>query len=202
MTSIVAMGQPFISKSKFLWGLQCPKLLWHAYTAKHLIPEPDVAQQAIYDQGHEVGALAKQLYPDGVEVGENVIDLDETLRLTTEALKLRRPLFEAAFAANGGYCRVDVLVPVRRDEWDIIEVKSTTSVKEVHLHDLAFQSWVLASAGLRVSQVGLKSNRRVHQERQKRNSVLDLGAPICTIALSNIGIGTRKRENNGKKELK
>ena len=141
----------FISKSKFLWGLQCPKLLWHAYTAKHLIPEPDVAQQAIYDQGHEVGALAKQLYPDGVEVGENVTDLDETLRLTTEALKLRRPLFEAAFAANGGYCRVDVLVPVRRDEWDIIEVKSTTSVKEVHLHDLAFQSWVLASAGLRVN---------------------------------------------------
>ena len=24
---------------RFLWGLQCPKLLWHAYNAKDLIPE-------------------------------------------------------------------------------------------------------------------------------------------------------------------
>jgi hypothetical protein len=46
---------------------------------------------------------------------------------------------------------VDVLVPVRQDEWDVVEVKSTASVKEVHLHDLAFQTWVLASAGLRVN---------------------------------------------------
>jgi hypothetical protein len=150
VTSIVAMGQPFVSKSKYLWGLQCPKLLWHAYNAKHLIPEPDAVQQAVFDQGHEVGALAKQRYPSGVEVGENVTDLDETLRLTTKALKLHRPLFEAAFAANGGYCRVDMLVPVRRDEWDLIEVKSTTSVKEVHLHDLGFQTWLLTLAGLRL----------------------------------------------------
>jgi hypothetical protein len=45
--------QPFISKSKFLWGLQCPKLLWHAYNRKDLIPAPDAATQAIFDQGHE-----------------------------------------------------------------------------------------------------------------------------------------------------
>jgi hypothetical protein len=75
------MPGPFISKTKFLWGLQCPKLLWTAYNARHLIPEPDAAQQAVFDQGHEVGALAKQLYPDGIEVGEGVLDLEETLRL-------------------------------------------------------------------------------------------------------------------------
>ena len=37
----------FISKSKFLWGLQCPKLLWTAYNAKDRIPEPDAARQAV-----------------------------------------------------------------------------------------------------------------------------------------------------------
>jgi hypothetical protein len=68
VTSIITMGQPFISKSKYLWGFQCHKLLWHAYNAKDLIPEPDAAQQAVFDQGHEVGALAKQLGPDGIEV--------------------------------------------------------------------------------------------------------------------------------------
>src|SRR5439155_14746199 len=61
---------PYISKSKYLWGLQCHKLLWHAYNAKHLIPGPDAGQQAIYDQGHEVGELSKQLFPSGIEVAQ------------------------------------------------------------------------------------------------------------------------------------
>ena len=40
-------SQPFISKSKFLAGHQCLKLLWVAYNAKDLIPEADAAQQAM-----------------------------------------------------------------------------------------------------------------------------------------------------------
>ena len=147
--------EPCISKSKFLWGLQCPKLLWHAYNRKDLIPQPDAQQQAVFDQGHEVGALAKQLYPDGIEVGAGVTDLDETLRLTRQALQARKPLFEAAFESNGGYCRVDILTPAPGDTWDVIEVKSTTGVKDVHLNDLAFQTWVLASAGLKLRRCSL-----------------------------------------------
>ena len=141
---------PFISKSKYLWGLQCHKLLWHAYNAKNLIPEPDASQQAIFDQGHEVGALAKEMFPDGVEVGGEVTDLDETIRCTKPALKRRKPLFEAAFSASGGYCRVDILRPAPNNAWDLIEVKSTTSLKDVHLDDLAFQTWVLAMEGLQL----------------------------------------------------
>ena len=143
-------GVPYISKSKYLWGLQCPKLLWHAYHAKHLIAEPDAQQQAVFDQGHEVGALAKKLHPDGVEVGQGVSALEETVRPTQDALKSRRPLFEAAFTRSGGYCRVDILKPAPDGAWDVIEFKSTTSVKDVHLHDLAFQTWVLEMADLRI----------------------------------------------------
>jgi hypothetical protein len=141
---------PLISKSKFLWGLQCPKLLWHAYNAKHLIPETDAATQAVFDQGHEVGALAKRMFPDGVEVGAGILDPKEAIRLTGEALKLRKPLFEAAFSANGGYCRTDILRPAPKGAWDLIEVKSTGSLKDVHLEDLAFQTWVLKTAGLTI----------------------------------------------------
>lgn len=107
---------PYLSKSKFLWGLQCPKLLWHAYNAKDKIPPPDAQTQAVFDQGHEVGNLAKKLFPEGIEVGQGVADLAETIRLAWEALK---PLFEAAFAAEGGYCRVDILIPVGRGDWDM-----------------------------------------------------------------------------------
>lgn len=142
--------QPSISKSKFLSGLQCQKLLWFYYNAKDEIPKPDAAQQAIFDQGHEVGALAKKMFPGGIEVGAGVFDLPEAIRLTTDAVKLRKPLFEAAFTSNGGYARVDILNPIKGDAWDIIEVKSSTSLKDVNLSDIAFQAWVLTNAGLTI----------------------------------------------------
>ena len=141
---------PMISKSKYLAGLQCHKLLWFYYNAKDEIPKTDAAKQAIFDQGHEVGALAKKMFPDGIEVGAGITDLPETLRLTPDAVKLRKPLFEAAFCANGCYARVDILNPVKDDAWDIIEVKSSTSVEDVNLADVAFQTRVLTEAGLKI----------------------------------------------------
>jgi hypothetical protein len=95
------------------------------------------------------------MFPDGVEVGGGVIDLDETIRRTKQALKSRKPLFEAAFSARGGYCRVDILRPAPNNAWDLIEVKSTTSLKDVHLDDLAFQTWVLAREGLELRRCHL-----------------------------------------------
>ena len=59
---------PSLSKSTFLMGRQCSKLLWFRYNAKDQIPAPDEAQQAVFDQGHEVGELAQQLFPGGIEI--------------------------------------------------------------------------------------------------------------------------------------
>jgi len=120
---------PYISKSKFLQGLQCSKLLWSAYNAKHLFPEVDAALQAVFDQGHEVGDFAKRMFPNGIEIDTDHGDFEGAIQLTQKSLPLRRPIFEATISANGGYARADILNPVGRNEWDIIEVKSTTSVK-------------------------------------------------------------------------
>jgi hypothetical protein len=38
--------------------------------------------------------------------------------------------------------------PVGKSAWDIIEVKSSTEVKDVNLLDLAFQAYVYSGAGL------------------------------------------------------
>ena len=141
---------PYISKSKFLWGLQCSKLLWHAYNAKNLIPEPDDRVQAIFDQGHEVGDIAKKLFPDGIEVGQGIDDLDEVLRLTQQAIKARKPMFEAAFSYQGGFAKADILDPVGGNAWDVVEVKSSTAVKDVYILDLAFQTFIYAAAGLKI----------------------------------------------------
>ena len=150
LTSTATTGRRYVSKSKFLWGSQCRKLLWYAYNAKDQIPEPDAAQQAIFDQGHEVDALAKSLYPDGIEVSAGVTDFAQVIRLSLEAAKARKPLFEAGFVHNGGFARVDILNPVGKHAWDIIEVKSSTEVKDVNLIDLAFQAFVYNGAGLNI----------------------------------------------------
>src|SRR5579862_4071438 len=142
-----------ISKSSYLLGQQCSKLLWHASNTPDLLLEPDASRQAIFNQGHKVGALAQQVFPGGIEITDT--ERDQAIRSTTEALKLRRPLYEPAFQASGGFCRVDVLNPTQGDSWDLIEVKSTTSVKNVHLGDVAFQGWVLAEAGVRVRRTKL-----------------------------------------------
>jgi hypothetical protein len=143
-------GTPYISKSKFLQGLQCPKLIWSAYRAKHLFPEVCDALQAVFDQGHKVGSVAKQLFPNGIEIDTDPADFESAIRLTQKLLLARRPIFEATLSANGGYARADVLNPVGKNEWDIIEVKSTTSVKDTHIPDLAFQAWVFTQAGLKI----------------------------------------------------
>lgn len=150
MATTTTKTAPYISKSKFLAGLQCHKLLWHACNAKHLIPEPDAQTQAIFDQGHQVGELAKQLFPGGIEIGGDANDFNEILTRSKQALKQRRPLYEIAFSYNGGFARADIMNPVGSDAWDLVEVKSTTTVKDIHLYDLAFQTFVFSGAGLKI----------------------------------------------------
>lgn len=141
------MKTPSISKSKYLNGLQCPKLLWAQYNAKDWFPSVDAATQALFDTGHVVGDLAKKLYPKGVEVPwtESVA---ETLAATKPLVALRKPIFEASIMAGGAYARADILNPVGRSQWDIIEVKSSTEVKDVYVPDLALQQYCYEQGGL------------------------------------------------------
>jgi hypothetical protein len=136
-----------ISKSRYLAGLQCPKLLWHHLRAPDLVPPPDPALQAIFDTGHAVGDLAKQLFPDGVEVPWSG-DLAQTVAVTRELLAARRPIFEASFEHDRCYCRADILAPTGAGAWDLYEVKSGTTVKDVNIEDVAFQAQVIEQSGL------------------------------------------------------
>ena len=92
------------------------------------IPTPDEATLAIFDQGTEVGELARQLFPGGTMVAPGIFAPDQVIAQTRQAIRERRPLYEAAFVFNGGYARTDILVPVSGDAWDLVEVKSTTDV--------------------------------------------------------------------------
>jgi hypothetical protein len=137
-----------LSKSRYLNGLQCPKLLWVATNEPERLPEPDASTQHRFDQGHLVGELAKRLYPGGIDLPSE--DFIGNIALTKELLHQRKPLFEASVLSGSICAMADILNPVNDDEWDIVEVKSATSVKKAHYDDVAFQRLCWEDAGVRI----------------------------------------------------
>src|SRR3989344_1694046 len=140
--------EKILTKSKYVLGLQCLKSLWISFHEKEKVPEASAELQNRFDQGHIVGSFAKKLFPEGIEVGQR--DFNENIRISKELLLKRKSLFEAGFLFDRIYSRADILIPVNKDEWDIIEVKSSTDIKEEHIHDVSFQRYCYEKAGLKV----------------------------------------------------
>jgi hypothetical protein len=140
-----------ISKSRYLAGLRCDKLLWCSYNQKDLFPEFSKATEGRFAQGHEVGELATRLFPGGQEAAPGKYYAEDTVPPTMELVGKRIPIFEAGFVYGPAYVKVDILNPVGEDQWDLYEVKSTTGYSaEKHLADVAIQKYTVAGNGLKV----------------------------------------------------
>jgi len=137
-----------LTKSNYLLGLQCPKLLWNKKHNFVNFPEVSEVDKAKFKEGDLIGEFAKKLYPEGIDLSKK--EFKDNLEKTKELLKKRVPLFEAGFLVNDIYSRVDVLVPTGKDKWDIVEVKSATKVKDVNLHDVSFQKKVYEDFGIKI----------------------------------------------------
>ncbi|MFO7772845.1 MAG: DUF2779 domain-containing protein [Dehalococcoidia bacterium] len=150
-----------LSKTKYIAGLQCPKLLWTQINQPESIPESDTVTQYIFDQGHLVGEYAKKLFPNGLNIPQD--DFIENITATKKLLAERKPLFEAGILFGKIYCRLDILNPVNEDEWEIIEMKSGTSVRDVYIDDVSFQKYCCEKAGLsiRTCKLGHVNNQYV-----------------------------------------
>ncbi len=160
------MSGVFLSKSKFLNGLQCPKLLWYAIHKPSAFPEPGPAVQAAFDQGNQVGELARTLFPGGIKLEREHNPLAQS-RKSLEAAKARKPLFEAGFVFGRAYALADILVPVAANRWDLIEVKSSTGVREEHLLDTAYQRWTYEGAGLSINNCSVMYLDREYVREEK-----------------------------------
>ncbi len=145
-----------LSKSRFTAGLQCHKQLWwkaHEPDAPELVPSP--AQRAIFDQGTRVGEVARTYVPGGVLVDVPHNAFAQRLAMTKRLLDQRVPaIYEASFDAGNVYAAVDILER-DGDAFRLIEVKSSTRLKEEHLPDVAVQLHVLRAAGLDVARAEL-----------------------------------------------
>ena len=148
---------PKLSKSKFVAGCQCLKRLYLQVHEPELAAEPDEAKQAIFAQGHEVGIIATEAFPGGIRVEEDHLSHQKAIE-RTQALLIDHnvpAIFEAAFIFDGVRVRVDILERQARKRWRMLEVKSTSKLKDEHYPDVAIQKYVLEGCGLKLSEAGL-----------------------------------------------
>ncbi len=170
-----------LSKSRFAAGVQCHKLLWwkvHEPNAVEL--QPDKVLQDRFDQGNQVGELARGRFPRGVLIDLPHTAVAERIRLTQEALDTKVPvIFEASFQADHTYVAVDVLE--RLDPgFRLIEVKSASSQKEEHLPDAAVQVHVAKRSGIDVRTVEIMHLNKEfrHPDQGDLFESTDVTAPV------------------------
>jgi hypothetical protein len=142
-----------ISKSQYLKGLQCPKALWFYRHRRDLYPEIPEAKQRLFDSGHEVGELAQTYFENGIEITEKYYQIDSAIASTLQAASHGyEAIFEAtACSMDGAYSRIDILNKADRfDQWDLVEVKQSTGIKDYHLDDMALQRYAFQGAGYQI----------------------------------------------------
>lgn len=143
----------FITKSNFMSGLQCQKRLWLEVKEPNRATALAPAQQRIINQGNEVGYYARQQFPDGKLITGNSLD---AIRKTQKAILSRASrLFEAAFVFDGLLIRCNILRRNATGAWELIEVKSSSKVKDEHIEDVALQKYVLIGAGISLNTTKL-----------------------------------------------
>ena len=138
-----------LSKSTFMKGCQCPKALWLYKHKPELRTEVSDQQQTIFDQGTNVGKLAEQLFPKGVDARpENTFAYQQSVVDTQKyILEGHKVIYEAAFQYDQVLAALDILV-CNRGRWKAYEVKSSTSVSDAILQDAALQYYVITQSGL------------------------------------------------------
>ena len=154
---MISHAYPQLSKSRFLDGLQCLKRLYIQTHHGELADPVDPGQQAIFDSGASLGELAQRRFPGGFLVAEQYFEHRQAENTTRSLLADTSvpALYEPAFSFEGIRARVDVLRRINRKEFDLIEVKSTASVKDVHIPDIATQTYMAEGAGIPVVRAHL-----------------------------------------------
>lgn len=145
-----------LSKTRLMSSRQCLKRVYLEVMRPELaVVSPQT--RAAFASGHRVGEVAREIYraPGSVVIPYKG-GLSHAIRKTTRLMKAGpvAPIFEATFVFGGVLVRIDALVP-DGDGWRIVEVKSSTSVKDEHIADCAIQSWVFTGLGYRQTRIHL-----------------------------------------------
>ena len=139
-----------LSKSRFVAGVQCLRRLYLLVHQPELAAKASDGAEAIMYQGQEVGDLARNAFPGGVLVSHDHEHLDAALQMTKDlVINPGVPaIFEATFEFGRVLVRVDVLQRIAANRFRLLEVKSSTGMKNHYAYDIGIQKYVASGAGL------------------------------------------------------
>ena len=146
-----------ITKTDFMRGMQCRKMLWldrHRPELRVVPPET----QARLDAGNDFGDRAMGMFGPYEEMtvyrpGTRIPDKKKMAENTARHLALGTPvLCEAAFLNYNNYCAADIL---RKTEtgYDLYEVKNCPEVHEQFIRDAAFQYYIITRCGVKIERI-------------------------------------------------
>jgi hypothetical protein len=187
---------PVISKSSFIRGLKCPKSLWLHIHLPDEKDEVSYAQQKIFDNGNNIGKLAQQLFPGGIDASRGEpANYTGNIAYTRHLMKNGcEAIYEAAFGDENTLCYLDILARVDGD-WQGFEVKATAKVKEYHLNDTGFQYYTIRRSGTTLKEISV-----VHLNNQYiRRGELDIPAMFSPVPVTR---AIRKRQKSISEKLR
>ena len=133
-------------------GLQCPRRLWLTVHEPQPYEPPEPGSPL--DFGQRIGVAAHRLFPGGIMIDEPPWEHAAATARTAGLMAEGAPaISEAAFEHEGVRVRVDALERLPGEAWGLREVKSSASVKEHFLDDVALQAWVVRGAGVVLQSV-------------------------------------------------
>ena len=141
-----------ITKTDFMRGMQCRKMLWldkHKPSLKIIPPEI----QARLDAGNDFGDQAMGMFGPYEEMtvyrpGTTIPDKKAMLARTAEHMeKGTLVICEAAFSNYNNYCAVDILRK-RGSVYDMYEVKNAPELHGQFVKDAGFQYYILKRLSL------------------------------------------------------
>jgi len=147
-----------LSKSEYMMFLKHPTWLWLKKHDKSKLPLPDANLQAIFDEGILFEKYAEKRFHGGIRLGfDSYKDYLLLPARTRQALRdeNNKIIFQGRFETSNITCICDVVERVEKNTFDLYEIKSSTKVKPEHYLDLAFQTVVLESAGLKVRNIAV-----------------------------------------------
>ena len=146
-----------ITKTDFMRGMQCPRMLWLDKHKPGLRVIPPEVQERL-DAGNEFGDLAMGMFGPYEEMtvlrpGTRIPDKKAMLEKTQDALVRGVPVIcEAAFSNYNNYCAADILRKTEKG-YDLYEVKNAPEVRDPFVRDAAFQYYIISRSGLRIGRI-------------------------------------------------
>ncbi len=146
-----------LTKTGFMRGIQCRKMLWLDWHKPSLQVIPQEIQERL-DAGNAFGDRAMGMFGDFEEMtvfrpGTRVPDKKAMLANTVDALERGvNVICEAAFSFYNNYCAIDIL---RRtpEGYDLCEVKNSPELAEQYIRDAAYQFFIASRCGLKIRRI-------------------------------------------------